>query len=440
MNTGNKLISPTDEVRSFGTGTRILAGAVLAVVLVAGAGGWAATANLAGAVVTRGSVVVDQKLKSIQHRDGGIVQDIAVREGDTVQEGQVLIRLDDAQTRAELSIIDWQITELTIRRARLLSERDQLPAIEFPESVNHSDGEVALLVLGETRLFEGNRARRESQKQQLELSIQQIGDEILGLQAQRAAKRDEVELIQDEFDKLKSLFDKGLVEESRLSSIKREKARLFGESGSIDADLARAEARISEVRLQIIGIDEDSRTEAQRELSTVMARLSELQDRKMAVEDRLVRTEIRAPISGTVNELTVHTLGGVITPAEVLVTIVPRDAKLKVEAQLSPTSIDQVSEGQPVRLRFTSFNHRTTPELMGHISHVSPATTRDSVTGERYFLADIDVSEEELGKLPSRRLLPGMEVEVFVQTEHRTALSYLVRPISDQFNRALRER
>jgi HlyD family type I secretion membrane fusion protein len=440
MKYDNTRMSPASGVRSLGMGTRILAGSLLAVCLVAGAGGWAATANLAGAVITRGSVVVDQELKSIQHRDGGIVQEIAVREGDAVREDQVLIRLDDAQTRAELSIIDRQITELSIRRARLLAERDGLATIEFPKNVGGSESEMALLVLGETRLFEGNRTQRESQKQQLELSIQQIGDEILGLHAQRAAKRDEIGLIEDEFDKLSTLVEKGLVEGSRLSSVKRELARLLGESGSIDAELARAEGRISEIRLQIIGIDEDDRTEAQRELSTVAARLSEFQDRKMAIEDRLVRTEIRAPISGTVNELSVHTVGGVITPAEVLVTIVPQDAKLKIEAQLFPTSIDQVAEGQSVRLRFTSFNHRTTPELMGHISHVSPATTRDSVTGERYFLADVEVSEGELAKLPSHRLLPGMEVEVFVQTEHRTALSYLVKPISDQFNRAFRER
>lgn len=427
--------------KSFRVGSRILVGVTLGFLLIGGVGGWAATAQLTGAVIAQGSVAVDQNLKSIQHRDGGIVSDIAVREGDFVTAGQVLIRLEDAQTKAELSIVHSQLVELAARKARLLAERDLLHTIEFPKELGVGQPEVAVIVNGETRLFNGNQANRESQKKQLELGIEQIGEEIKGLEAQRASKDDEIALLDVEHKKIKGLADKQLIEGTRVYTSNRDKARLMGERGEIDAAIARAKTRMGEIRLQIISIDENARTEAQRELSLVGTKMSEFQDRRTAIEDRLARTDIRAPISGTVNELNIHTIGGVITPAEVLVTIVPENAKLKVEMRLAPVSIDQVSVGQPARLRFSAFNQRTTPELKGRVIHVSPATSRDPATGETYYLGDVSVSAEELAKLGGGGvLLPGMPVEVYVSTEVRTAISYLVKPLTDQFNRAFRER
>ena len=424
----------------FRIGPRVFAGVTLGFLLVAGAGGWAATAQLTGAVIAQGSVAVDQELKAIQHRDGGIVSEIAVREGDFVHKDQILIRLEDAQTKAELSIVRSQLVELAARKARLLAERDGLEAIEFPARLDMSVSDVAFIVSGEKRLFEGNRVNRDSQKQQLELGIRQIGEEIKGLEAQRASKDDEVALLEVEHEKLKGLADKRLIENTRVYTSNRDRARLLGERGEIDAAMARARTRQSEIRLQIIAIDETARTEAQRELSLVETRMSELNERKTAIEDRLSRTDIRAPISGTVNELTVHTIGGVITPAEILVTIVPEDARLKVEVRLAPASIDQVSVGRTARLRFSAFNQRTTPELKGEVIHVSPATSRDPATGETYYMGDIKVAPEELAKLGGETLLPGMPVEVYVTTEERTAISYLAKPVTDQFNRAFRER
>ena len=197
---------------------------------------------------------------------------------------------------------------------------------------------------------------------------------------------------------------------------------------------------MNEISLQIIAIDESARTEAQRELTTVETRMSELQDRHMAISDRLSRTQIRAPLSGTVNELNVHTVGGVITPAEVLVTIVPKGAKLKVEVMLQPTAIDQVELGSPTRLRLTALNQRTTPELAGVVSHVSPATARDPASGQLFYKGDVEISEGELAKMGKSRLIPGMPVEVYVTTSERTALSYFAKPIVDQFSKAFRER
>ena len=426
--------------KPFRIGPRIVAGATLSFLLVAGAGGWAATAQLAGAVIAQGSVAVDQNLKSIQHRDGGIISEIAVREGDFVHAGKVLLRLEDAQTKAELSITEAQLVEITTRKARLLAERDGLSAIEFPQELDLDRPETRFLVNGETRLFEGNRMNRDSQKQQLELSIDQIGEEIKGLESQRASKSDEIVLVEEEHAKLKSLADQHFIERNRLYTSERDTARLQGERGEIDAAIARAKTRISEIRLQVIAIDENARTEAQRELSVVETKMSELEDRQMAISDRLSRTEIRAPISGTVNELNIHTVGGVITPAGVLVTIVPEDAKLYVQVKLDPTSIDQVSAGQVARLRLTALNQRTTPELTGTVSHVSPATTRDPESGLNYYVGAVEIPASELEKIGDSRLIPGMPVEVYVTTSERTALSYFAKPITDQFNKAFRER
>ncbi len=430
---------PTEAETPFAVAPRIVAGVTLGLLLFAGAGGWAATAQLTGAVIASGMVKVDQNLKSIQHRDGGIVSEINVREGDFVTSGQVMLRLDDAETRAELSIVRTQLVELMAKQARLIAERDNLGAIILSEELGQRVDDFSHIFFGENRLFEGNRQHRDSQKEQLQLGIDQLGEEIKGLQSQHGAKVDEIALVEIEHGKIKGLTDKRLIETSRKYIIDREMAKLVGEKGEIEANIARAKARMSEIQIQIIAVDETARTEAQRELSSIEPKLSELRERRVAIEDRLSRTDIRAPLSGTVNELSVHTIGGVITPAEKLVTLVPADAALKIEAKLSPTDIDQVFVGQPSKLRFSAFNQRTTPELHGRIAYVSAATSSDPATGQVFYLADVVVPAEELEKLGDNRLLPGMPVEVFISTEERTAMSFLAKPLADQFSRAFRE-
>jgi HlyD family type I secretion membrane fusion protein len=423
----------------FRLGGRVTAGLALGALLVVGCGGWAAVAQINGSVIAHGMVKVDQNLKVIQHRDGGIVSQISVREGDLVKAGQVLLRLDDVQTKAELSIVSSQLSELVARKVRLISERDGTNEIVVPlidvVPVALSD----LAKYGEVRLFEGNRTHRESQKEQLRAEITQLEQEVKGLQAQQTAKNYELTLVRAEHDKLKGLADKGLIEGSRMYAINRDLTKLTGEAGEIDASIARSRARMSSIRLQIISIDENARTEAQRELSAVVTKISELNDRRIALEDRLSRTDIRAPMTGVVNELSVHTVGGVITPAETLATIVPENATLKIEAKLSPVDVDQVFVGQAAKLRFSAFNQRTTPELKGEIAYVSAATTRDPATNTNHFLADVRISASEFEKLAGLPLKPGMPVEVFVATQDRTAISYLSKPFVDQFAKAFRE-
>ncbi len=424
--------------KAFRIAPRIVTGGLLIVLLVIGCGTWAVWARLEGAVIAHGALKVDQNLKEIQHRDGGIVRSISIRQGDFVKEGQILLTLEDLQIKAELLIVRAQLMEMLGRRARLLAERDDLKKIEFPSELD--DVLWSDIRNGETHLFTGNKVGRDSRKEQLDLSIDQTGEEIRGMEARRAAKQEEIELVGTEREKLLALFEKKIVDYSRIYTANREWARLLGERGEIDASIARAKVRASEIKLQVLAIDQTASTEAQRELRGVEARISELRERKVAVEDRLDRTEIRAPVSGYVNELFVHTVGGVTTPAAKIATIVPENAELRVEVKISPVDIDQVREGQPARIRLTAFNRNTTPELHGRVAMVSPASARDPVSGQEYYFAQIRILEEGMDYLGGVRLVPGMPAEVYVSTQERTALSFLAKPFTDQMNRAFRER
>jgi HlyD family type I secretion membrane fusion protein len=418
---------------------RVVAGLVLAAGLVVGCGGWAALAKLEGAVVTAGSVKVDQNLKEVQHRDGGIIKTLAVRQGDLVKEGQILATLDDIQIKAELLIVKSQLAESLGRKARLIAERDGLPSIAFPE-IKSLTTAPDLIVHGETRLFDGDKLARESQKEQLELSIVQTGEEIKGMEARLAAKQEEMALVGAEREKLLMLFEKKIVDYSRVYSAQRDWARILGEHGEIIASIARAKGRTSEIRVQIIAVDQNASTEAQRDLRTIDAKISELNERKLAIEDRLSRTEIRAPVAGYVNELFVYTIGGVITPAAKLATIVPENAELRFEVKISPVDIDQVREGQPARVRLTAFNRTTTPEMKARVSMVSPASAKDPANGQEHYIAYVQLVEDALPMLKGMRLVPGMPAEVYIATQERTAASYFTKPFTDQMNRAFRER
>ncbi|MDO9439504.1 MAG: HlyD family type I secretion periplasmic adaptor subunit [Beijerinckiaceae bacterium] len=425
--------------RSFRIGRHVTAGIVMTVFLIGVCGSWAALARLEGAVIGQGALKVNENLKEVQHRDGGIVDQISVRQGDHVEKGQILLRFDDVQIRAELSITNTQLGELLARRVRLVAERDNVANLVFPDELSGLLPEVATTILGESLLFNGNKLHRESQKQQLAFSIEQTGEELRGLEARRSAKADEIGIVEAERQKLSSLLKQGLISSARVHAINVEWIRLRGEAGEIDAAIARAKVRISEARLQIITVDQTARTDAQRELRQVDARVSELSDRKVAIEDRLSRVDVRAPISGWVNELTVFTVGGVVTPAARMMTIVPDKADLRVEVKLAPADIDQVRTGQRARLRFTAFNRNTTPEVSGDVVHISPSVTRDAATGQMHYVGEVQFTADA-AKLGDRKLLPGMPVEVFIATEERTPLSYFVKPFTDQFERTFRER
>lgn len=420
-------------------GGRVLFGMVLAAGLLGGVGSWAVTARLSGAVIATGSVQVDENLKEVQHRDGGIVADILVKKGDMVTAGQPMFRLDDAQSRAELSILRAQLDEAEARRARLVADRDGLPEIAFPARMQADTASFSDILGGEMRLHAGNLANRKNNREQLELGVLQIEEEIAALNAQRDALVEELALVEATQKRVKDLEAKRLIETARVDEVAREITQLRGRLGEIDANIARSRSRISEVRMRILAIDEVARTEAQKELVVVDSRIQELSDRLTAVEDRLQRTEIKAPIAGRINEMSVYTVGGVITPAEVLATIVPESADLSIEVQLPTTAIDQIYLGQIARVRFSAFNHRTTPELQATVSYISPATSSAAPDQPPSYTGKVMLLEGEMEKLAGLDLLPGMPVEVYLTTQEQTALAYFVRPLVDQYERALRE-
>lgn len=419
--------------------SRVYAGAFSAILLVVAMGGWAANAELSGAVLAQGQVKVDKDLRSIQHLDGGIIREIAVKKGEAIKDGQILFRLDDTQTQAEIQIVRTQLTELQAKRARLVAERDGLefmPVVKDKLNLGVNESDV---MIGEVRLFKGNLQTRVSQKKQIELTIAQLEQDIIGLRAQSLANQNEMKLVQAEVTKLQDLFARKLVDSNRVYGSNRELTRLIGEKGNVEANIAKSAARKNELTVNLDSIEESARTDAQKQLSEIEPRISELEQRHTAILDRMSRLEIRSPIAGTINEISVNTIGGVITPAQRLLTIVPEDAKLQVEVKLQTSDIDQVFVGQDSKIRFSAFSSRSTPELNGKVVFVSPATTSDEATGQVYYTAQVELNEGEEAKLSGKRLVPGMPVEAFVQTESRTALSYLARPFIDQFARAFRE-
>jgi HlyD family secretion protein len=417
----------------------ILAAAVL---LVVGLGGWATTTEFAGAVIAPGQLVVNTNLKKVQHLTGGIVGELRVREGAHVKAGDILIRLDDTQTRANLAIVIKALDEMAARQAREEAERDGNATIDFPKDLLDRMGnpDVEKAVNGERKQFEVRSAARNGQKSQLRERAAQLKEEIGGYQAQTASKVEQIEWITKELVGVNDLWAKNLVPYARVTALEREKVRLDGERGQLIAAIAQAKGKIAETELQILQVDQDMRTEVGKDLADIRAKTAEQVEKKVTAEDLLKRVDIRAPQDGVVHQLAVHTVGGVIAQGEAIMLIVPEADALEVEARIMPPDIDQVRIGQAAILRFTAFNLRTTPEINGEVSRLSGDVSEDQKTGTRFYTARIAFAESELTKLQGLRLLPGMPVESFIQTSPRTVISYLTRPLRDHVTRSFRER
>ncbi|WP_024510510.1 HlyD family type I secretion periplasmic adaptor subunit [Bradyrhizobium sp. ARR65] len=422
----------------------IAVGMIIFGLVTFGVGGWAATTQLSGAVIGQGVVVVDSSVKKVQHPTGGIVGELRVREGDRVNAGDVLIRLDETQTLANATIVTKGLDELLARQARLEAERDGADQIAFSRALldrtKDTNSEAGRAIAAENKLFDLRRQARSGQKAQLKERSAQLQEEIKGYSGQLDAKQREVDLIHQELEGVRSLWQKNLVPITRLTSLERDTARLEGERSQLSGMIAQAKGKIAEIELQIIQIDQDLRTEVGKDLIETRSKLSELAERKTAAVDQLNRIEIRAPQSGRVHELSVHTVGGVIAPGEQIMLIVPDADALAVEVKIAPRDIDQVYVGQVATMRFSAFNQKTTPEIDGEISVVSADITQDQKTGMSYYTARALLKPEEVAKLGSAKLVPGMPVEVFMKTSGRTALSYLLKPLLDQAEHAFKER
>jgi HlyD family secretion protein len=420
----------------------LLAGGLIVLLLAGGVGGWASTTQIAGALIAQGSIVVDSNVKKIQHPTGGVVGKLNVQDGDRVKANDVLVQLDDTVTRANLAIVTKGLDELGARKARLEAERDGAETVTFPKELLARAGEpsVAVAVANERKLFELRRSARLGQKAQLKQRITQLQDEIKGLTAQQDAKAREIALIGKELEGVRELWKNNLVQITRLTALERDGARLEGERGQLVASVAQAKGKVTETELQVIQIDQDLSSEVAKDMREVDAKFGEFVERKVAAEDQLKRIDLRAPQDGTVLESKVHTVGGVIPAGDTIMLIVPDTDNLLVEAKVSPHDIDQIQIGQSAVLRFSAFNLRTTPEINGTITRVSADTTTDQRTGQSYYTTRIAMTKSEIARLGDVKLIPGMPVEAFVQTGERSVMSYLTKPLQDQFMRAFREK
>jgi len=420
----------------------IIAVVTAAILLVVGLGGWAATTEFAGAVIASGQLVVNTNVKKVQHPTGGIVGELRVRDGYHVKGGDIVVRLDDTQTKANLLIVVKALDELAARQAREEAERDGAETVDFPADLlaRMDNPDVAKAVNGERKQFEVRRAAREGQKGQLKERIAQLKEETAGYQAQIVSKDNQIAWIKKELVGVNDLWSKGLIPYTRVTALERERERLEGERGQLVASIAQAKGKVAEIELQILQVDQDMRSEVGKDLAEIRGKTAELVEKRVAAEDQLKRVDIRAPQDGMVHQLSVHTVGGVIGQGEVIMLIVPEADALDVEAKIQPQDIDQLRLGQPAVLRVSAFNQRTTPELNGSVSRISADVSEDQKTGARYYTVRISISEGELSRLKGLQLVPGMPVEAFVQTSPRTVISYLIRPFHDQLARTFREK
>ena len=429
---------PADE----GLRMRVAIGLMTVALLVVGVGGWMAMAQISGAVVAGGLIVVDSNVKKVQHLAGGIAGEIRVRDGDTVNAGDLVLRLDETITRANLQVITKQLDELAVRQARLRAERDGTETMQIPRALIGRQGEpeVDEMLAGERTLFESRRMGRAGQKAQLRERIAQLNEEITGLTAQQQAKATELELVKTELASQQQLWAKNLIAITKYTAMQREAARLAGERAHLIAAAAQAKGKIAETELQVIQLDQDLRTEVIKDMRDIQAKEAELYERRVAAEDQLKRIDIRAPQAGIVHQLAVHTVGGVVMAGEPIMLIVPGGDALVIEAKVAPKDIDQVKLSQPAVVRFPAFNQRTTPEFNGVVSRISADISREPHTNQAYYVVRITLPEKEMERLGQLKLIPGMPTEVHIKTIDRTALSYLVKPFSDQFARAFKER
>lgn len=428
---------PPDPAAAFSLRGRLIAAAALTFVLVGGIGLWAVTARLDSAVIGSGSVLVKNDVQSVQHVEGGTLTGILVSSGDRVEAGQPVLTLDAFDIDSRIEMIESQLLEADARAARLAAERDGTE-MASPESYTPDDPDAVRIVEGERRLMEENRVSREVELLALDLQSDQLRFDSDGMAARKASLASELELVEASLARFEKLQKAGSVEKTRLDEILRDVTRMRGEMGEIDANLARNETRQTEISLERDRLMSTAKADAHRELRALEPQITELRQQLAAAREKKDRAVLRAPVAGIVNEVRVSTVGEVIPPGKTLVTIVPESSDLVIEFRISTTDIDAIQPGQKARLRFAAFNQRLTPEIDGIVDTIAAAAVADPNTGMTYYTARAKPTGD-LSALGDRGLVPGMPVEVYIPTAERVVMSYILQPVIDQMNRAMRE-
>lgn len=419
----------------------MLAGLLGMLALFGGIGGWMAIADIAGAIVANGAVAVHGRPKVIQHLDGGIVSDIRVTDGDLVKRGDLLVRLEETMLKASETIHVRRLEEALAERSRLEAERDVKEQIAWPQDFEKTLGVTppAEVKTSQTRLLQVRRESRHGQRARLEEKIAQFDNQITGVKGLQTAKQQQIAFIDRELRGLRQLHEQGNTTLNRLLALERQRAELSGQLAEHGSELSRIQNAISEARINILQLEREFLESVLAELRKRDQEINEVVQQLTATRAQLSRVEVRAPVSGRVHQMSVFTLGGVVSPGASILQIVPENEAVEVEVQVATQFIDEVYNGQPARIRFTAFNQHATPELAAVVKTISPSSVVDEKTGGAYYRVWLNVAEGELSRLGSQRLLPGMPAEVFIKTRDRTALNYLVKPLTDQISRAFRE-
>ena len=403
--------------------------------------GWAGLVPLSGAVIVAGQLVLHSNVKKVQHPTGGVVAEIFVRNGSKVNAGDKLARLDETAARTNLQVVARQLDEVRLRIARLNAERNGAAEPRWPSASTAEIDPVERdrLLESERDFFAARASARRSEQNLAQSRVDQLEKQIAGLEAQLQSNRRQIGITAGELKSVETLLQEKLVTIQRATALQRDAARMEGLDGQIASQIAETGNKVHEARLQAVQSEQSFRSEVMRELGEAEAREGELYERRLAADDQLKRAVIRAPSPGTIHELAVHTAGGVVSPAEVLMIVVPDGDSLEIDARVSPDKIDQVKTGQSARIRLSAFNARTTPELNGTVDVVSADLVRDPQSGG-YYDVRITLEQGEIRRLGDLQLTPGMPAEVFLQAKSRTMLSYLFKPVTDQLSRMFRER
>lgn len=432
------------DPRRWKAGKHILLGFIVIAALFGGLGYWSINTEISGAVVASGELRVETKQKPVQHPEGGVVGEIFVSEGQDVIAGQPLLRLEQITQDATRAILESQVNELNARKVRLLAERDSRVNLTFPPSLLDKaaqDSEVSKVVSDQRSLFSARLAGYRQQAAQLRERVGQIQNEIAGGTSRFNSFTSQLQSVEGERVRVKTLLDQGLTTETRLQGILREQARIEGEIGALGSDKSRLQRQIQETRIEMTRLRETRREEAIAELREVQGQINEIDQRIVVANESLRKIEIRSPQNGVVQDLSVFAAGAVVSPGQPIMVIVPTADRLVLEAKVETTKRDQVNIGRPARVRFSTFNQRTTPELNGKVVKISPDRKIDELTGASFYAVEVLLPDDERTKLGSENeLVPGLPAEIFIETDKRTPMSYLLKPLTDNFGRAFREK
>ena len=401
---------------------------------------WAFIAPIDGAALAPGFVTVKSHKKTVQHLDGGIVSQLLVKDGDIVKAGDLLLTLDGTENKAQLEISRGQFFTLLAQVARLEAERDGKTKLTYPDIFKGvTDPRALESKRTEEQIFTARKNAHEGEMAVLKQRIGQLNSRVDGLKGQQTSKQDLLTSYREELRDLKELLAEGFVDKQRLRDIERQHSLNSGEISALTAEIASSQIQIGETKLEILQLEKKFQEEVAGKLSEAQAELYDVNQRMLAIRDKVVRIDIKAPVAGRVMGLAVHTLGGVILPGHPILEIVPQQEELVIEAQVTPLDIDRVNIGLVAEVRFSAFKQAITPVIEGKLINLSADRLIEEKTGTPYYLAQIELTPDSYQKMQNLELLPGMPVEVLIKTGERTVFEYLTKPISNAFARAFIE-